>query len=96
VLEVGKSPIHGRGCFAKEPREPGALIGRFEGTPTSEDGKHVLWLDDDVAIVVTNELRFLNHAADPNAEITAELELVALRAIAAGDEITIDYGPDWA
>ena len=95
MVRVGKSPIHGRGCFATAAVEPGAVIAIFEGDPTSENGAHVLWFADDEAIEVTNELRYLNHAADPNAEVSDSLELVALERIAVGDEITIHYGPDW-
>jgi hypothetical protein len=38
-----------------------------------------------------NRLRFLNHAKDPNAEFDG-FDLYALRAIAVGEELTIDYG----
>lgn len=97
MLQISPSEIHGDGCFATRPVRAGAVIGRFEGDQTSVDGPHVLWLDDDEALLVTNELRFLNHASDPNAVVDNEtLELHALRQIAPGEEITIHYGPDWA
>jgi uncharacterized protein len=93
VFEVGPSSIHGRGCFATKRIPARALIGRFECRPTTRNGPHVLWLDDE-PLLVTNELRFLNHAADPNA-VVDELDVRARRPIAAGEEITIDYGEDW-
>jgi hypothetical protein len=34
---------------------------------------------------------YSNHSCDPNAGLTADLELVALRPLAAGDEIRWDY-----
>ncbi|HYZ27786.1 MAG TPA: SET domain-containing protein [Thermoleophilaceae bacterium] len=93
MFEVAPSPIHGSGCFATAVIRPGALIGRFEVQPAAGDGPHVLWLDDE-PLLVTNELRYLNHAAEPNAEMD-ELEVRALRRIDPGEEITVHYGPDW-
>ena len=58
----------------------------------------MLWLRDDdgseEGIVVENELRFLNHSRQPNAEIEG-LDLYALRNIQPGAEILIHYGDDW-
>jgi len=95
---VRSSEIHGRGVFAAQRLRPGAHIGSFRGRPTRKDGTHVLWLIDDdgseEGIRVTNELRYLNHSADPNAELDG-LELLALRNIQPGCEVTIDYGEAW-
>jgi SET domain-containing protein len=94
MFAVRRSSIHGRGCFATEPISEHALIGRLEGEPARVDGPHVIWFDDDDALLVTNDLRYLNHADDPNA-VVEDLDVLALRAIAVGEEITIHYGPDW-
>lgn len=97
-IRVGRSPIHGRGVFAAERIRRGTRIGRFEGTPTDRDGTYVLWVlgDDDEfrGIRGTTPLRFLNHAADPNAEFR-EADLFALRGISPGEEITCHYGEAW-
>jgi SET domain-containing protein len=40
-------------------------------------------------------MRFTNHACTPNARLTirdGRIEFYALRAIAPGDEITVNYG----
>ncbi|MGA9429598.1 MAG: SET domain-containing protein [Xanthobacteraceae bacterium] len=42
--------------------------------------------------------RYLNHSCDPNAEAVlraSQLVFVALRAIAPGEEITLDYGEEY-
>jgi uncharacterized protein len=95
MVEVRRSPIHGRGCFAASDIASGQLIGRGEARSVSEDGKYVLWVDGERPVEIINKWRFLNHASDPNACIDDALEVWALRAIKAGEEITIDYGPDW-
>jgi len=97
-IEVRESPIHGRGIFAARRLRRGAYIGTFEGSATTEDGPHVLWYMQDngemAGILGKNELRFLNHSRKPNAEFYGP-KLYALRNIQAGEEVLLDYGPDW-
>ena len=93
---VKDSPIHGRGVFARQDIPAFSFIGRYEGQMTDKDGMHVLWLydeqrDDWVGVDGENEMRFLNHSEDPNAE-WSDLDLYATRWISAGEEITFDYG----
>jgi uncharacterized protein len=96
VLDVRSSALHGRGCFASAAIEAGDVIGRMEGEPTGENGDHVIWTADDSGLRVTNHMRYLNHSRDPNAEVDdATLEVIALRPIAPGEEVTIDYGDEW-
>lgn len=95
---VENSPIHGRGVFAQKDLPAFSFIGRYEGPMTHEDGMHVLWLYDEqqdewVGVDGQNEMRFLNHSDDPNAE-WSDLDLYATRWISAGEEITFDYGWD--
>lgn len=93
-----RSPVHGKGVFARRRLRPGQYIGTFEGRETTEDGTYVLWLVEDdgseVGIEGRNDLRFLNHSRRPNAELR-ELDLYAIRNIQPGAEIYIDYGEAW-
>ena len=96
LYRVGPSPIHGRGLFAAKDLEPGQHIGVYEGPVVEEDGMHVLWVQETPDGQWTgydgkNELRFMNHADSPNAELDG-LDCYALEKITAGTEITIDYG----
>lgn len=95
---VAESPIHGHGLFARRRIEPDAYIGTYEGPASEEDGMHVLWLwnedtDQWEGIDGINEMRFLNHASEPNADWWGD-ELYALRRIEPDEEITFDYGWD--
>ncbi len=94
-LSVAPSPIHGRGCFARNRIAAGALIGTFTGTEVDEDGEHVLWFYDAEAQTLQrrrgdNLLRWLNHSDQPNA-VFYGFDLYARQLINAGVEITIDY-----
>ncbi len=95
---VDESPIHGRGLFARQPIAKDDYIGSYEGPSTQRDGMHVLWIWNEDSqrwegINGKNEMRFLNHASEPNADWWGT-DLYALKDIAAGEEITFDYGWD--
>jgi SET domain-containing protein len=97
LIEVRDSPIHGKGAFATQRIPAETWIGEYEGERTSEDGTYVLWVQYDdgelVGIDGKNELRYLNHAARPNAYFWGN-QLYALAEIAPDEEITFDYGED--
>lgn len=89
---VSNSAIHGKGLFAKKPIQAGQLIGIAQGQHTKVDGPHVLWLSDKQGFEVHCYLRYINHNENPNAAYYETREVCALRDIAAGEEITHDYG----
>lgn len=96
---VDASPIHGKGLFARVDIPEETFIGTYSGPATDVDGMHVLWLYNEETgewegIDGKNEMRFLNHSADPNAEWW-DNELYSIRHIARGEEITFHYGEDW-
>ncbi|MEM7324807.1 MAG: SET domain-containing protein-lysine N-methyltransferase [Actinomycetota bacterium] len=91
LVRVGPSAIHGLGLFAERALDGDAIVGRLEGILTDDDGTHVLWLSDTLAIDISNDLRFVNHSHDPNCVFT-ELGLFTLRSIEPGEELTHDYG----
>jgi len=96
---VDSSPIHGRGLFAATFIQEDAWIGTYEGSRTRDDGTYVLWVEDGqgglYGVRGKNELRYLNHSHEPNAEFDGE-DLFAIRPIEEGAEITFDYGDEWS
>lgn len=95
---VDRSPIHGKGLFAARNLPGGQLIGVYDGPQVEDDDTYVLWVEDEPGGGWTgydgrNEMRFMNHSAQPNAEMHG-LDCYALEEIPAGTEITIDYGWD--
>jgi len=96
LVYTARSPIHGSGLFAARPLSAGQLIGVYEGPEVEDDGIYVLWIEDDTGEGWTgyngeNEMRFMNHADQPNAEMDG-LYCYALNNIPPDAEITIDYG----
>ena len=97
---VADSPVHGRGLFARHNIPADTWIGHYDGPQTEENGTHVLWVEagdsgeEWIGYDGNNELRFLNHATQPNGEMDG-LDLYAIRDIRSGEEITIDYGEEF-
>ena len=98
MYKVKRSPIHGRGLFATTKIARGTPIGVYEGPQTNRDSTYVLWVtgDDGIerGILGQNALRFVNHSTSPNAEFAGP-ELVSLKTIQPGAEITCHYGEEW-
>lgn len=88
---VKKSKIHGRGLFASDVITKGECIGIVQGNETKKDGDHVLWVTDDAGLNMTCDLRYINHAEKPNVCLYDTLEVVALKKIQPGEEITHNY-----
>ncbi|MGE0190549.1 MAG: SET domain-containing protein [Planctomycetota bacterium] len=98
LVTVGVSGIHGTGLFAVRDIPADTPLGVAEGVATRRNGPHVLWYDDERGVqrglVVTNVLRYANHARPGNAAFYG-LEMWSTAAIPAGAEVTLDYGTDW-
>jgi SET domain-containing protein len=105
--EVRQSAIHGRGLFATAAIEKDEIVAikgghiingeilREQITPRL--GPVEIQIDDDLYIApVTAEegdgsMLYSNHSCHPNLGIRGEITFVALRDIAAGEELTHDW-----
>jgi SET domain-containing protein len=97
---VKQSSIHGEGLFAKENIKAGTLIGMIKGKKTKKDGPHVLWMNADgdysEGLKVTCSLKYINHSKKPNVAYYDDKSVVAIKDITKDQELTHDYGLDWA
>ena len=106
-LVAGKSRIDGQGCFAtvafsrrrKIAEYEGEMISRFEIARRLRGRRriHICAVDPYWAVdgsVGGNATKYINHSCQPNAFcsiIHGHILFFALRDIAPGEEITIDY-----
>lgn len=93
----------GRGVFAAQPIHKGTLLTKMSGEVVewNEVVQYIrakkVRLDDpfqlaeDTFVLLDRIPRLFNHSCEPNAGIRGKDSLVALRTIAAGEEITYDY-----
>lgn len=107
ALEVRASRVVGRGLFAGTPIARRAKIGEFEGEKIGlrearrrARGRAVIAIVEleRHALDATNVrrgFRYINHSCDPNTFMrctATRAEFYARRAIAPGEELTVDYG----
>ncbi len=98
--EVGASAIEGLGLFAARPIAEGEVVMRLGGQVIDDATLAALAapyssvaLDENAHLLIApaHPVRYGNHGCDPNLWPTDALTIVARRAIAAGEELTIDY-----
>ena len=105
---VRKSDIDGHGVFAAEMIPPRLKIGEIRGEAIScAEGRRraaslqrimIVEISPRTAIDAsksTDPMRFTNHSCQANARlaiIAGRIEFYSLRAIAPGEEITVNYG----
>src|SRR5215831_12711855 len=105
-LEVRKSAISGRGCFATSAFDARQKIGELVGERVSRaeakrrtEGKRIIrcveidyyWRIDSRRF--GNAFAFVNHSCQPNTRVViryGRVEFYALRRILPGEELTLD------
>lgn len=103
---LDRSAIAGTGVFASRRFRAGGLILSFaEGDPPAVSHRATqvgageglyLQVGADRYILPRPPSLYVNHCCDPNAGIRDLTELVALRRIGVGEEITFDYSTSMA
>jgi hypothetical protein len=95
---LGETDV-GRGVFLCRAVRAGERILKFRGTPmnfadTLEMGDlecYAFQIDKDEYLDLEPPGRFVNHSCEPNSGIRDGVYLVALRDMAAGEEVRFDY-----
>ena len=104
--EVRPSPIHGQGHFARTAIAAGELVAVKGGHVLTGAqwaslepalGAADIQIAEDLFITPVRpddrpgSMLYTNHSCDPNLAIQGQIVLVAMREIAAGEELTIDW-----
>ncbi|HOY35236.1 MAG TPA: SET domain-containing protein [Piscinibacter sp.] len=108
AVDVRTSRIDGRGAFAAEAMPARRKIGEIRGESVSvrEARRRAKTMERIMIVEVshtraidasgsTDPLRFTNHSCQPNAVLRirqGRVEFYAMRDIAPGEEITVNYG----
>jgi len=77
--------------------EPASVVEKFAGPVVTyaavpeEEVRYALLIGDDDWLVPRTNARYLNHACNPNCYITDALDVVTLRRVVKGEELTIFY-----
>jgi cyanophycin synthetase len=86
----------GRSVVATAPIAAGQTVLKTWGQPVAQRTKHTIQVDRQTHIVPDGVAVFVGHACEPSCGVVIrngvqEIEIRALRPIAAGEEITVDY-----
>lgn len=100
-IHVGDSPIAGKGVFVSEPVKAGEVITQIDGKVVkrhirTEKGsaRFANWIGMGEGVWLNpnkTKFRFLNHSCKPSAAIVDGHQLIALKDLKEGDEVTFDY-----
>lgn len=109
AVAVGPSRIDGQGAFAAEAIPARLKIGEIRGESISVAEARIRATRHERIMIVelsarkaidfsrsSDPMRYTNHSCAANARLCirqGRVEFYALRAIAQGEEITVDYGP---
>ena len=105
TLVLRPSRIHSLGCYTTEPISKGTFVVEYTGpriTVEEADERYAnheetyLFGLTDGKLVIDGQgvAAFINHSCDPNCEteeIDGRIWIIALRDIAAGEELTYEY-----
>lgn len=106
TVKVLESP-NGKGVYAQKAIKKDDVIGKVQGIITTDDEidpHYLMELDNDKLLIPKGTFRYLNHSCNPNCELfcwedeeldpetdTRPLYVSALKSIAKGKQLTIDY-----
>lgn len=98
-IVVKNTKKYGRAVFAKEKIRKGSIIAVFDGPILDDHFEH--WTEDLLNHAIQfgkkqwrdskGVARYINHSCNPNCGIKKLFNVVAMRTIHAGEEITWDY-----
>lgn len=108
AVDIRPSPIDGLGAYACEPITARRKIGEIRGESISVTQARIRATRSERIMIVelspkkaidfsrsADPMRYTNHSCAPNARLCirqGRVEFYALRDIAAGEELTVDYG----
>ena len=108
AVALKRSRIDGYGVFAAEDIPAGTRLGLLTGESITvaearrraQESRRLMLVELSPARAIDasrsqDAMRFTNHSCRPNARLVirdGRIEFYARRAIAAGEEITVDYG----
>jgi len=97
---------YGKCLIATSDIEEGIAVAKFDGTwlkykkddmkpipdeVPADDINHFLIIDEKNLVIPNTSARYINHSCDPNCKINDDMEVVTMRPVKQGEELTISY-----
>jgi len=100
IVNIGVSKF-GKGLFAEKTISKGSLITNITGSPMKFDEAILLGEKESYPFQVglseyaapnrNDAWQYINHSCDPNCGVNENLEIIAIKNIKKGDELSYDY-----
>ena len=104
-LVIRSSSIHAAGCYTTRPIKKGTRVVEYDGPRFTKAEADERYADRDITYLFSTgqngtvidgfgTAMFINHSCNPNCEsdnIGGRVFIVAIRDIAAGEELTYEY-----
>ena len=105
------SKIHGKGLFAAESISKNEVVAvkagyvldkaEFEKVKNNIGGAEIqiadgIFIAPTAKSEVEDSMIYFNHSCEPSIGVGGNVLIVAMRDIAAGEELTMDYAVEWA
>ena len=100
-IEIRESLIHGKGLFATKFIATGTVLWTLDPQEKRltfidlmqllPNHRRLAYSHDDAFIVRSDGSEFANHSCEPNMVWEGDNQIIALRDIFTGEELTIDY-----
>jgi hypothetical protein len=88
---------YGKCLISKKPLKKSEIVQEIRGKivpwdkiPESEIC-YVILIEDNKWMTIDTDARYLNHSCDPNCIIDDELNIITVRSVKEGEELTISY-----
>lgn len=91
LVYVAKTKNHGKGLFAKKNIKKGKIVFTLKGPLLKKPTIYTIPIAPNSYLNDLEFGKYLNHSCNPNCGIKNKKEVVAMRNIKKGEEITIDY-----
>lgn len=90
---VSKSPIHGKGLFARRDFDTGVVVETIKGEIVLREStsRFAIPLPNRQTLILHNKTKYVNSSRNPNVVFDLDKGLLAIQSIQAGDELTSKY-----
>src|SRR5271157_3472030 len=92
-----KDCLYGKCLVSTKDLPIGTIIQKYKGKIVTRDKipddqiTYALLFDASNWVIVETPARYANHSCDPNCDINDDLEIVTIKPVRAGEELTISY-----
>ena len=96
ISEV-KNCLYGKCLVAVSPLEVGTIVQKYQGDIVSwedvslDEIRYAILISDKKWMIIKTDARYINHSCSPNCFINDKLEVITVKPVNKGEELTVTY-----